>query len=488
MIAIWNNPEWVRHRRAILRPASAVAIIAVSWLLCVVIAYVADMKTMIGLVILAHMIGLPLWMGLTCSKSLMHERAFQTFDFWRTTRLTPRELIAGQLCGVPLMGILAAVSTVPVALLAVGIGVSPLDLTLEYLMLLLLCTTIGLGSLTISMCTTPFRGSRGMTWLFGLAMAFFAVPFAIGAGVGNGLWVMTPYAFLDMLGDGPGTVRFSVSQSTPLFGVIPVPSLLLGVALNLSFSGWFALMLSRNIKKEPDEVRLLSRWQAVGFAIFITLLFHALGRSSHPQQLPAAATMEQSLYLLHILTLYLIGIIMLTPAERLRLWSRHWSSGKASYLHEDGFPWPWVVITTICLAGVGYLSINVGEWSSPALLWNLGLAGVFVLRDVTFLQWSLCQNFKRPLFTGLLYLGLYYVVALILTGKFPGIHSLLVPPMGLDGDASQPFVTVMIQGLIAGGLLHLLSKQLKQPACSVSPSSRETPQPPIPTASSPPPQ
>lgn len=338
MIAIWNNPEWVRHRRAILRPAPAMAIVAVSWILCALIAYVADLKTMIGLVILGHMIGLPLWVGLTCSKSLMHERAFQTFDFWRTTRLTPHELIAGQLYGVPLMGSLAAVSTMPVALLAMGVGVSPIDLTLDYAMLLLLCMTIGLGSLTISMCATPFRGSRGITWLFGLALAFFAIPFAVGAGVEKGLWVMTPYAFLDMLGNGPGTVRFSVSQSTSLFGVMPVPSFLLGVALNLSFSGWFSLMLSRNIKKEPDEIRLLSRWQAVGFAVFITLLFHALGLSSRSTQLPAAATMEQSLYLLHILTLYVIGIIMLTPAERLRIWWRHWSSAKAPYLHEDGFP------------------------------------------------------------------------------------------------------------------------------------------------------
>ena len=130
-----------------------------------------------------------------------------------------------------------------------------------------------------------------------------------------------------------------------------------------------------------------------------------------------------------------------------------------------------------------YLSINVGEWSSPALLWSIGLVGVFVIRDVTFLQWCLCQNFKRPLFTGLLYLVLYYVVALVLTGKFPAIHSMLVPPMGLDIEADQPIMTIMIQGLIAGGLLHLLTKQLKEPARAVLPSDGGKPQPPIPTGS-----
>jgi len=292
---------------------------------------------------------------------------------------------------------------------------------------------------------------------------------------------MTPYAFLDMLGNGPGTVRFSTSQTTSLFGVIPVPSFVLGLVLNLSFAAWFLLMLSRNIKKEPEEIRLLSRWQAVGFAMFMTVLFHALGPSSRSSHVPATASMEQSLYLLHALTLYLVGIIMLTPAERLRIWWHQWSSAKVSYLHEDGFPWPWVVITTICLAGVVSMSGNIGEWSSPALLWNVGLVGVFVLRDVTFLQWCACRNFKRPLFTGLLYLGLYYVVALVLAGKFPSLHSLLVPPMGLDIDAAQPIVTVVIQGLIAGGLLHLLTKQLKQPAHSVSPSSDGKPQQPLPT-------
>jgi len=471
VIAIWNNPEWVRHRRAILRPAPAVAIVTVSWLLCAVIAYVANVKIMIGLVIMAHMIGLPLWVGSTCWNSLMHERAFQTFDFWRTTRLTPYELIAGQLCGVPLMGFLAALSTVPIALLAIGIGVSALDLTLEYLILLVFCTTIGLGGLTISMCITPLRGSRGMTWLFGLVLVLFAVPFVKEAGVGNGLWVMTPYAFLDM-----SAVRFSVSQSTSLFGVMLVPSLLVGVVLNLFFSGWFTLMLSRNIKKEPDAVRLLSRWQAVGFAVFITLLFHAFGFSSRPTQLSATATMEQSLYLLYVLTLYLIGIITLTPAERLRIWWRDWSSGKASYLHEDGFPWPWVVITTICLAGVVYLSTNIGNGSSPALLWSLGLVGVFVIRDVTFLQWCLCRNFKRPLFTGLLYLGLYYFMAQALTAKIPEINSIFIPQLANSIETPQPIVTFMVQGFVAGALLYLLTDQVKDPARSVTPSSGGKPQ------------
>ena len=487
MIAIWNNPEWVRHRRATLRPATAIAVVAVSWLLCALTVYVADIKTMIGIVILAHMVGLPLWVGSTCGNSIMQERAFQTFDFWRTTRLTSGELVAGQLCGVPIMGILAVGSTFPVALLSIDTGVNPVNLALIYVMLALFCVTVGTGSLVFSMCATPFRGSRVLTWLIGFYLVSSIVAFANGTGMGYGLSVMTPFPFLgDMLGSEAGAInfstsQFSISQSTVLFGVIPVPSFLLGIAINLSFSGWFFLMLSRNIKKERHELRLLSRWQAIGFAVFITLLFHALGISSRLEENPAALMIQQSLFLLTVLILYLIGIIMLTPAERLRMWWQHWSSGHASYLHEDGFPWPWVVVTAVCLAGVTYFSASVGGWFSPALLWNLGLAAVFAIRDMTFLQWCLCRSFKRPLFTGTLYLGLYYFVVQVLTSTLPDINSMLVPPMALDLEVRQPIVTVVLQGLIAGALLHLLTTQLKEPARSVSPSSDGKPQQPIPT-------
>ncbi|MDH5640093.1 MAG: hypothetical protein OEY28_02280 [Nitrospira sp.] len=490
MIAIWDNPEWVRHRRAILRPATTIAVVAVSWLLCALIAYVADTKTMIGAVILAHMIGLPLWVGSTCGNSIMQERAFQTFDFWRTTRLTPGELVAGQLCGVPLMGILAVGSTIPVALLSIGIEVNPVNLALIYIMLTLFCVTVGTGSLVFSMGATPFRGSRVLTWIIGLYLVSSIMAFANGTGMGLGLSVMTPYPFLgDMLGAEAGAINFSasnfsVSQSTVLFGVMPVPSFLLGITLNLSFSGWFMLMLSRNIKKERHELRLLSRWQAVGFAVFITLLFHALGISSRPEHNSAASIIQQSLFFLNVLLLYLIGIITLTPPERLRIWWQRWSTGRSTYLHEDGFPWPWVVLTTICLAGVAYLSASISGRSSPTLLWNLGLVAVFAMRDITFLQWCQCQNFKRPLFTGALYLGLYYFVVQLLAITVPDLRSLLAPPMVGHLEPTQPIVTVMIQGLIAGGLLHLLSTQLKKPARSVSPSSGGNPQPPMPTESS----
>ncbi|MDR4468340.1 MAG: hypothetical protein MRJ68_08580 [Nitrospira sp.] len=476
MIAIWNNPEWVRHRRALLRPAPTMAIVAVSWLLCALVAYVDGIKHTTLNVILAHTIILPLLVGSTCSQSIMHERVFQTFDFWRTTRLTPRELIAGQLFGVPLRGILAVISTLPIALLSIGFGVSPLSLTLEYLMVLLFCVTVGLGGLVISMFATSFRESRGIAWVWGIALVLFSIGFALADTGRHGFWVMTitPYPFFKMLELAPGADGFSLSQSTSLFGVMPVPRFLLGIVLNLSLSGWFYLMLSRNLKKEPDEIRLLSRWQAVGFATFIALLSHAFGPSSQPTQLPFPEIIEQSFYLLNISTLYFIGIIMLSPAERLHVWWRHWSSGNASYLHEDGFPWPWVVVTAICLSGVTYVSTIIGGWSCSTLLWNLGLAMVFVIRDISFLQWCLCQNFRRPLFTGVLYLGLYYFAALILTPNLPAIHSVLVPPIAENVDAVRAIVTLLLHGLIAGMLLHILTAQLKKPATSGAPLNGET--------------
>lgn len=467
-----KNPEWMRHRRALLRPGTATAIVAVTLMLCALTAAVSNENVMVGMVLLAHLVGLPLWVGYTCSKSITHERVLETFDFWRTTRLTPRELIVGQLCGVPLMGLLAAACTMPMAMMAVALGINPLDFILEYVMLLLFCATIGLGGLVSSMWATPFRSGRGLMWF--IAGYFLLWMLSIGSITfwKHGLGTMTPYYYLGEIGTHIGEINVNIlaAETDLFFGTLVVPSVLLGVGLNLSLSWWFSVMLRRNIKKNLDEIRLLSRWQSIGFAMFLNLLFYALWNPSpEPWKIGAADNVAQGLYVLNLTTLYVIGMMMLTPHERLRVWWREWSAGRVSYLAEDGLPWPWVVVTALCMAGPAYVAMELSHGNSEGFAWQLGILTVFVVRDIIFLQWCLCQNFKRPLFTGLLYLSLYYFIAQVFLGQSLVIGNMFVPSFLMDSEPSHPLLTIVVQGAMASMMLWFLMRQIKSPARTLAP-------------------
>ena len=484
-LSLLSNPEWVRHRRALLRPATATAIVAVTLMLCALTASIMNEHVMVGMVLLAHLVGLPIWVGFTCSKSITHERALETFDFWRTTRLTPYELILGQLCGVPLMGFLTAACTMPIAIMAVTLGINPVDFVLGYVMLLLLCATIGLGGLVSSMWATPFRSGRGLLWFIVGYFLLWMLSVGSGSFWKHGLSTMTPYHYLGEIGMHLGEIDVNIlaARTDLFFGRLTVPSVLLGVGLNVSLSWWFLVMLQRNIKKNLDDIRFLSRWQAVGFAMFLNLLFYALWKPSPEQwRIGAISTVAQGLYVLNLTTLYVIGMMVLTPHERLRVWWREWSAGRASYLAEDGLPWPWVVMTVVCMAAPAYLAMEFSHGNAKDFAWQLGILAVFVIRDITFLQWCLCQNFKRPLFTGLLYLSLYYFIAQFFLGQSLLVGNLFVPSFLIDSEPSHPLVTILVQGLITWLILWQLLQQLKTPARILAPTRVPVDERPLPTA------
>jgi hypothetical protein len=466
-----------------LRPSAATAIVVVMLSLCALTVSTAGGKVMIGMVVLAHLIGLPVWVGVTCSKSITRERALETFDFWRTTRLTSHDLIIGQLCGVPLMGIWAVVCTIPVAVMAVALEISPFDLMLAYGILLLFSATIGLAGLVMSMWAAPVRNGRGLVWFLG----GYVLVWIFWLGGGESLWganlgAMTPYHYLDSLGGSFGKVSVNIMapQTVVFFGAMHVPSLLVGVALNLSFSGWLYLMLHRNIKKNLEEIRLLSRWQSVGLVLFLNGLLLAFWQPGSGDEIEGISRFEQGIYSLNLMTLYIVGVIMLTPQERLRVWWQEWSVGRASYLDEDGLPWPWIMVTAVCTMGVAYLGVQFSHEDviSNGLMLPLGVIAAFVMRDVLFLQWCVGREFKRPIFTGLLYLGLYYFIAGVLSEYFPVMRYLLLPSVIVQAEQAYMIATLTMQIIAAMIVLYLLTQQLKQPARSLAPAHGRSGGPP----------
>ena len=140
MLRFWRNPEFVRHVRAELRPARAITLLVVALLVCALIwlscwsfeqselerarssahqfnraAWAARVQLLeqtgsqnIWLLFFQWIFALQagvvtLWSLLACAQSVAGERDRKTWDFQRTTSLTPSEILVGKLLGEPVL-------------------------------------------------------------------------------------------------------------------------------------------------------------------------------------------------------------------------------------------------------------------------------------------------------------------------------------------------------------------------------------------------
>ncbi len=130
-LLFWNNPEFVRHRRAELRTTRAVTFAAIVLVICLLIwlgcwitradelaAYhrqaaqfgqpsAASLVQMhrenmakvwalfFGAMLFAQLAILTFWSLLCCSQSVSGERERKTWDFQRATSLKPQQLLVG---------------------------------------------------------------------------------------------------------------------------------------------------------------------------------------------------------------------------------------------------------------------------------------------------------------------------------------------------------------------------------------------------------
>ena len=479
MQALWRNPELIRHARADLRPARMATAAAVSVLLCALLILMfyhpgidktsapadRDLATIL-FISLASLQALVfcLWCLSSCGQAISSERALKTFDFLRTTRLTSWELLVGMVFGAPLMAYFTLACTLPFTLvLGLYAGFPLLALAATYLMLLLLAVVLSLAALAISMMTDRPRAGELL-----LLLALFGFPAwasMIGAS-GNspfpGLTAILVIVGLQPLYHVAPNPYMPITQLThvPFFS-FQVPSLFVSVVLYLSVGAWLLLILLRNLKKDREDIRLLSRWQVVGFTVYLNLLLFALldlrtihSKSSNPAD-PSASDIGFAYLGLNFLILYAVGLASLTTPARLRSgWVRA-SSSAAFYWSEDGLPWPWMAASAIAAfllfvleALVARPFIPFSEWSVGGLAAGLFVLLVFAVRDVLFLQWCALRGFRSPAVKGMLFLLLYYITALAVTGFF--FHSGIAwfTPLGAFGDPELGAPTSVFIGVV----------------------------------------
>jgi hypothetical protein len=376
------------------------------------------------------------WSLFACAQSISGERERKTWDFQRTTRLTPGELLVGKLFGEPVLAYGITLCCLPVTLAAGMIGrVRLLDIISAYTLILSSALFIGLGGLWLSHLFD--NRSRGV---------------GLGGSAGLALFVTLSAGF--RASDLPGLAAFSPITAllgTDYFGPHMAPAALFGRAIpwvwmSLLLYGtcgaWLVLMLVRNLKKDYDEIRLLSRWQAVGCAAFLNFVVYALFRPEH--WVAMSDWFTTGIVSFNAVVLFAIGLATLTPPERLKVWWRSRAAHRASLLDESGPPWPWLAVSAI----VAYLMLAVGLFVlKPMIGYEQGNFGrgaiqllvvlIFVTRDILFLQWCRLTRMRDPVMKGFLYLGLYYGAAVVLavvftvTSQFRG-HELwgVLTPLG----------------------------------------------------------
>jgi hypothetical protein len=500
MLKFWRNPEFVRHARAELRGPRAITAGLLALIVCALVglaSWAAEHEKLLEFFRFFHgwLVGLQFvfagfWAASTCGQAISRERELKTYDFLKTTRLSPLEIMIGKVTGVPILAYFVVACTLPVSFLAgIWAGYSPLTLFAVYILLLALTLFVSLLGLTFSMGLEKSASAfvalliiLPMTGLYGLAESPFP---------GFGGFSILP-ALFERYGVGPA----SEFHKPTVFG-LQTSYFIVTLILYAAFGAWMVVMLRRNLKREVEQIRLLSRWGAVGFAAFLNVIFYAFLDPkmlsvdfSYPLQPKVLSVMT---VVLNGILLLLLGIAMLTPHERLKVWWRRRVAKEEGYFSEFGLPWPWLVLAATVAYGLlaaeaaglaGTFGIKEWQLGRAALLLLVIL--VYSIRDVLFLQWCNVTRMKRPLMKGLLYLSLYYVAVSIIAAvagvagsKYAeGVFQVATPlgallaedklglrssPLVFAGLIPQLFATYMV--------LKAIHQRISRPAVASSPSA-----------------
>jgi ABC-2 family transporter protein len=355
---------------------------------------------------------LTFWSLLSCAQAISRERERGTWDFQRTTRLSPSELLVGKLLGEPVLAYFIFLCALPVTLV-VGITgrVHLLNIFLADFVTLIAALFIGIAGLWVS---SLFESkSRGIGLIAGLAIyGIFLGSIGLTESPFSGLGGFSPLTtFLPLVG------RTLIPARPMLFGG-PVLWLFMTALLYITFGAWLVLMLVRNLKKDVNEIRLLSHWQAVGCCAFLNFVLYALFDPMRANQFGSAADFVSFMVFMNGIIFFFLGIAMLSTSERIdpeRLLSAR------SFFSGNGLQWPWLMISAV----VSYLLLiwglfmwegqlgfdrHVVGWAAISLLIVL----VFMTRDVLFIQWCKLTRLRSPLLKGVLFLCLYYASVAVL--------------------------------------------------------------------------
>jgi hypothetical protein len=434
--ALWSNPEFIRNVRGQLRPGKVIATACICAAISIAVGFAISRASHVaagpygwGSELLQVAIWLQALMlaaggGIACINSIYREKEQNTFDFQRVTQMTPLELALGKLFGAPIFTYFVCVCMMPLAIFGAVMGKTPASVMVgAYAVLFVGSLAMHVLALLISLLTV--RGSHTgaillllvLLWgtsVSGSNLAFFQVgpfgPFYAAELAQRGSWVSSTIATRDGTFEIPGMVDSFFGQSVhhvPVF-----------IAVDLLFAVWFLLAVVRNIKRDPNYYEIYSPMQAMGFAMFINLLFVAFfrWRSSTPIDCQAY------LLTLNIAVFFCLGLALIRNRERVRRILRTRETSAPSWLDVTWLA-PLLIVGTLAVGLLVVAGIALGR--DPKLEWNLSFAVfrslffvAWLVRDLQYLQWMSLRRGKHTLAIGVLFLFIFYVCVNIVMAAF----------------------------------------------------------------------
>ncbi|HYL69641.1 MAG TPA: hypothetical protein VEX69_10785 [Candidatus Limnocylindria bacterium] len=407
-----RNPELIRNLRIQMRPKRMAVAAGITAIVSLIILPALWPDTprgttsgwgmgYLGSVLLFQSVTVLVGGGIACLQSISREKELNTFDYQRITRLSPLELTMGKLLGAPSMAYFIGLCLIPSALLALPkSGWNFGDLLDAWI--LLFFGAIAFHAFTVLMSMVLRRSlSTGAVLLF---LFFAGFP---------GMSFSTIMLTRGLHGVGG-------SQSINFYG-IPVPFTPFFCFVYASFAAWFILALERNIKRDPAMYELLTPLQALGFAGWTNFLF--IG------SFPLAAA---SLYLAQISSLWvnvtvfsMLGLILLRNRDRARRRLRELGAQGLTWL-EAFWPAPYILVGVLVTGFLPLLLVS-GKPNPPAsvfphtddlnmslFLFRLVFIGLWLCRDLLYLQWMYLRPGRKPLLRGILYACVYYTALFVL--------------------------------------------------------------------------
>jgi len=497
----WKNPEFVRHLRAELRTTRALTIAAVVTAICLLVwlgcwgsrqaevealrnrsTHVGEVRpellerlerespavvwrSFYSTLLYAQLAVLTFWSLLSCAQSISRERERKTWDFQRATRLSSGELLVGKLLGEPVVAYFIVACCLPITVVAGLLGHMGLrNVLCGYALIVSGALFIGLTGLWLSSLFESRSRGVGLIGTFGIYAGFGLVTQMAGSGF-PGVAAFSPLTgLIVLLGDELRWVPPTI------FGE-RVPWLAMSLLLYATFGPWLVTMILRTLKKDFDQAKPLSRWEAVGCVGYLNFTAYALFYppgwvNLHAQNFASFMVFVNGFFL------FAMGLAMITPYERLKIWWRT-RSGVASWLAEDGLPWPWLALSSA--VGYGFLVWGMFAWKNhvgferevlvKSLVQSLVVA-IYITRDIMFIQWCRLTHMRAPVLKGLLYAGLYYVAAGVLSAvvgvssvrQGRAVYSLLTPAGALElGTSGWPTSGAVFAGIgMQVGIIVLL--------------------------------
>jgi hypothetical protein len=445
-----SNPEFLRYVRSELRPARAAVIVLSTLagaLLMAMFIFEQNQRpgaqdymweywgSVFGAIFVASSMILVLWSLLNVSQSVVSERTHRTFDFWRTTRLSPLTLALGKLFGAPLGPWLLYATAFPVLLLTGLLGHYRLSAIVgSYLVVALF--NVALSAIALCGSARAQDSRRANIFMLLTVIGLIVTLNMAGRHGASSAWTsLSPATGIAEWLQGT-MVRVS------LFGM-SLPSVLVTVLLSLAVIAWCLVALVRCLKFEPDQISLFSPAQVVGVSasalLFVYAAFQPVGAFITAPNLsandPETATLTlQSLVGIGLAAalacLYFAVNATLFTRDNLRHELRNRVPSEVGL--RVVAPWlatGFVSILAAVIALVGYRSMFAGaapQWFNLFAMYLSVIA--YVTRDGMFLQWMVSQKIKAPVLKGSALLACYYagsfVVAAVIAGPPNAIQML----------------------------------------------------------------